>query len=222
MQEFIRARNPEQKKQRLEEIMAATDKLFHESSYHAVTLTTIAEELGWSRGNLYKYVTTKEEIFLELYAKKQLDFALDVDAALAGKQLSDKEFAAIWADVLGCHQDYLRYHGILSTIIETNVTLQNLTAFKKRSYGDRERIFALLRSQCPGLPEKLVRQLFFALLYHGCGLYTHTHCSELTAQALEAAGMPVPHDTFEPMFADFMVMCLQYYKKAYCPNGTAN
>ena len=213
MQEFMRARNPEQKKLRLEEIMAATDKLFHEHSYHDVTLTTIAQELHWSRGNLYKYVTTKEEICLELYAQKQLAFAEELDGALAGKTLPDAEFAAVWADVLGRHQDYLRYHGILSTIIETNVTLQNLTAFKKRSYADRESIFALLRSQCPGLPEKLVRQLFFTLLYHGCGLYTHTHCTELTAQALKAAGMPVPNDTFEPMFADFMVMCLQYYKK---------
>lgn len=193
--------------------MEATDRLFEKNSYHAVTLTTIAQELGWSRGNLYKYVTTKEEIFLSLYAQKQLDFALDADENLAGKQLSDEQFAAIWAETLGGHQDYLHYHGILSTIIETNVTLQNLTAFKKRSYTDREKIFALLRGQCPGLTEKLVRQLFFTLLYYGCGLYTHTHCPELTAQALKAAGLPVPQDAFEPMFADFMVMSLQYYKK---------
>lgn len=214
MEEFIRARNPEQKKQRLEEIMAATDKLFHEHPYHEVTLTTIAEELHWSRGNLYKYVTTKEEIFLELYAQKQLAFAAELDAAFSGKTgLSDEDFAAIWSDVLGRHQDYLRYHGILATIIEANVTLESLTAFKKRSFSDRRPLFALLAAQCPGLPDGLVRQLFFALLYHGCGLYTHTHCSELTAQAMIAAGLAVPQDKFEPMFADFMVMCLGYYKK---------
>lgn len=214
MEEFIRARNPEQKKQRLEEIMTATDKLFHEHPYHEVTLTTIAEELHWSRGNLYKYVTTKEEIFLELYAQKQLAFTTELEAAFRGKTgLSDEDFAAIWSDVLGRHQDYLRYHGILATIIETNVTLDSLTAFKKRSFADRQPVFDLLAAQCPGLPEKLVRQLFFALLYQGCGLYTHTHCSELTAKAMAAAGQLVSHDRFEPLFADFMVMCLKYYQK---------
>lgn len=214
MEEFIRARNPEQKRQRLEEIMAATDQLFLENPYHEVTLTTIAERLHWSRGNLYKYVTTKEEIFLELYAQKQSAFAAELDGAFSGKSgLSDEAFAGIWSDVLGRHQDYLRYHGILSTIIETNVTLENLIAFKKRSFSDRQPIFSLLSAQCPNLSDGLIRQLFFALLYHGCGLYTHTHCSELTAQAMTAAGQAIPNDHFEPMFADFMIMCLKYYKK---------
>ena len=39
---------------------------FAERPYHEITLTTIADELGWSRANLYKYVCTKEEVFLLL------------------------------------------------------------------------------------------------------------------------------------------------------------
>lgn len=38
--------------------------------YGEITLTTIAEKLGWSRANLYKYVTTKEEIFFEISSDK--------------------------------------------------------------------------------------------------------------------------------------------------------
>ena len=68
MAEFIRARSPEQKEQRLDEIKGAVRRQFAERPYHEITLTTIAEELGWSRANLYKYVTTKEEIFLLLTA----------------------------------------------------------------------------------------------------------------------------------------------------------
>lgn len=36
--------------------------------YTEIAITTIADKLIWSRANLYKYVTTKEEIFLELSA----------------------------------------------------------------------------------------------------------------------------------------------------------
>ena len=66
-----RAVSPKQKEQRYLEIMDVTDELFKNHTYHEITLTKIAEELGWSRGNLYKYVDTKEEIFLSLYLRKQ-------------------------------------------------------------------------------------------------------------------------------------------------------
>ncbi len=213
MAAFIRARSQEQKQQRMIEIMAAADRLFHTQSYHDITLTTIAEALGWSRGNLYKYVTTKEEIFLELYAEKQAAFVQELQAALSGRTLPDAAFAEVWSGVLARHQDYLKYHGILTTIIETNVSLENLTAFKRRSFADRQPVFGLLESQCPNLSPAAVRELFFTLLYHGCGLYTHTHCAPLTAQAMEAAGLAVPHDEFAPMYAAFMEMCLEGYRK---------
>ena len=67
-QDFIRARSSEQKSQRMADIKRATAQLYRDFPYHEITLTTIAERLGWSRASLYKYVTTKEEIFLELSA----------------------------------------------------------------------------------------------------------------------------------------------------------
>ena len=67
-QDFIRARSSEQKSQRMSDIKRATAQLYRDFPYHEITLTTIAERLGWSRASLYKYVTTKEEIFLELSA----------------------------------------------------------------------------------------------------------------------------------------------------------
>lgn len=211
MTDFQRARSPEQKQQRMDEIMAATDGLFHAHSYHAVTLTTIAEALGWSRGNLYKYVTTKEEIFLELYQVKQTDFIGELHAALNGvAPCADEAFAGAWSDVLSRHQDYLRYHGILNTIIETNVTVERLAEFKKRSFANRERAYALLSTQCPNLSDGQVRQLFLTLLYHGCGLYSHTHVAPLLEQAMEMAGLTVVHDEFAPMFRDFLLMCLKH------------
>lgn len=57
-----RARSPEKKQERFNQIMEVTNDLFLKHSYHDITLTTIAKALNWSRGNLYKYVNTKEEI----------------------------------------------------------------------------------------------------------------------------------------------------------------
>ena len=74
MADFMRARSAEQKEARMEEIKRAADRQFLERPYHEITLTTIAEQLSWSRANLYKYVTTKEEIFLELAADKYREY----------------------------------------------------------------------------------------------------------------------------------------------------
>lgn len=40
--------------------------------YTEIAITTIADKLIWSRANLYKYVTIKEEIFLEISARPAL------------------------------------------------------------------------------------------------------------------------------------------------------
>ena len=70
MQNYIRARTDDQKEERLNQIKEAADSLFEQMPYTEITLTTIADKLTWSRANLYKYVTTKEEIFLEISAQK--------------------------------------------------------------------------------------------------------------------------------------------------------
>lgn len=214
MEDFRRARSPEQKQQRLDEILSAADRLFAEGSYPQITLTTVAEALGWSRGNLYKYVSTKEEIFLSLYARKQRAFTSDLARSMEGLPLPAprEEFARRWAEALGRHQDYLRYHGILATILEANVPLPTLSALKKASYADREPAFRLLRGQCPSLPEKEMRAFFFTLLYQGCGLYTHVHYAPVVAEALRQAGLPVPQDEFVPMFYRFFEAALHYYE----------
>ena len=89
-----RARSPEKKQERFQQIMDVTNQLFLSHSYHDITLTTIAKKLNWSRGNLYKYVNTKEEIFLELYLEKQNRFIEDLKQSFTLQQLDEKTFAS--------------------------------------------------------------------------------------------------------------------------------
>ena len=57
--------------------------------YTEIAITTITDKLIWSRANLYKYVTTKEEIFLKISAM----LALSADEAYK-LQLNALMFAA--------------------------------------------------------------------------------------------------------------------------------
>ena len=135
MPDFIRARSSAQKEQRMAEIKQAADELFHEKSYHEITLKGISERLGWSHAALYKYVSTKEDIFLELCADARGEYTASLLAAYpTGCAYSREVLAQVWTEQLNSHRDYLAYSDLLFTIIETNVSAERLAEFKRGYY----------------------------------------------------------------------------------------
>ena len=211
MSDYIRARSPEQKQERMEAIMAAADKLFQKQPYHQITMGTIAEELGWSRSNLYKYAATQEEIFLALHSAKNRAWFEDLAQSLEDAPLPTAEFARLWAEVTERHADFLRYQEIVISIIESNVTLERLTQFKRDFASMLAPIVELLARQC-NTDETTATDLFLTLLYQAPGLYNHFHCADLTREAMKAAGMPPVEGTFVESYAQFVEMCVENVK----------
>ena len=122
--EFKRARNAKQKDQRINQILEVTEELFLQHNYGEITLAMIANKLDYTRGNLYKYISTKEEIFLKMYAIKQEDWVNEVVNSFPNnKTFSNDYFVDKWSKILSNHQCMLKIHSILGSIIETNVSL---------------------------------------------------------------------------------------------------
>ncbi len=212
MSEFIRARSIEQKQLRMNEIMEITDYLFSEHTYHEITLTTIAESLNWSRGNLYKYVTTKEEIFLELYLQKQRKYFNDVKEAFFDKMnLTEEAFADLWTKTLDSDSDFLKYYSILATIIETNVSIERLVEFKKNVTIGVDEIINILQIYCAISYDKATN-LLLTLLFHACGLYNSCNVNPFVRDAIKIAGIPEFRYDFTQNFCEFMLMCLKSNK----------
>ncbi len=135
MADYIRARKDEHKEERMSQIKGATAELFSSAPYAEITLTTIAEKLSWSRANLYKYVTTKEEIILEIAGDKMEAYYTSLLAAIPeGCNFSAEVIAEVWAGILNANQDYMRYVSYLNPVIETKVTVDRLAIFKKKYY----------------------------------------------------------------------------------------
>ena len=207
-----RARSPEKKQERFNQIMEVTNDLFLKHSYHDITLTTIAKALNWSRGNLYKYVNTKEEIFLEIYLAKQKEFIDALKESFELKKIDQVYFANKLSQCFDQHRLYLRYHNILSSIIETNVSVEKLADFKIKSYKQREYFFELLQVQCPHLSSKQVKMLFLTLMYHACGLDSHTHGTKLLEDAMALANLEIYYDDYCQLMSNFIIMCLNNFK----------
>lgn len=207
-----RARSPEKKQERFNQIMEVTNDLFLKHSYHDITLTTIAKALNWSRGNLYKYVNTKEEIFLEIYLSKQEEFIDSLKKSFELKKIDQVYFANKLSQCFDQHRLYLRYHNILSSIIETNVSVEKLADFKIKSYKQREYFFELLQVQCPHLSLKQVKMLFLTLMYHACGLDSHTHGTKILEDAMNLANLEIYYDDYCQLMSNFIIMCLNNFK----------
>ena len=208
MGEYIRARSPEHKQERMDAIMAAADELFQERPYHQITMGTIAEKLGWSRSNLYKYAATQEEIFLALHSAKNRAWFEDIEASLANVPLPPQDFARIWAEATERHADFLRYQEIVISIIESNVTLERLTQFKRDFADMLAPLVELLARQC-NIGNDAATDLYLTLLYQAPGLYNHYHCAELTREAMKAADLPQAEGTFVEAYARFTEMCVE-------------
>lgn len=206
----MRARSEEQKAQRFAEIKAAAKKQFAERPYHEITLTTIAEELEWSRANLYKYVSTKEEIFLSLDADECHSYFTTLLAALPeGCGFSIDIVAEVWSGIANAHQDYFRMGEILSGIIEANVSLERLVDFKSTYYADLQALSERL-SNLLGLDRSRNGELIETVYFHAVGLVSVCHRSPLIKQALAEIGIDVPRPDFKESMRDFIAMCLAH------------
>lgn len=213
MSDFIRARSEEQKAMRLEEIKAAAERLFADRPYHEITLTVIADELGWSRANLYKYVATKEEVFLSLMADKRDAY---VDALLAslpeGCGFSVGTIAEVWAGIANAHRDFFRYGDLLYTVIETNVSVERLVEFKRGYYEGVERMRAQLPSVLGIAPER-TETLVNSIYHQGVGLCCSCLGNPLVREAVERLGVvPQPVD-FRAGMRDFIEMSLTWHRE---------
>ena len=67
---FLRARRPEQKQQRREDILAAAGELALADGVRTVSLAGIAARAGIDKSALLRYFETREQIFLELTARE--------------------------------------------------------------------------------------------------------------------------------------------------------
>lgn len=211
MSDFIRARSNAQKEQRMAEIKRAADELFHEKSYHEITLKGISERLGWSHAALYKYVGTKEEIFLELCADARGEYAASLLAAYpSGCSYSPEVLAQVWTEQLNSHRDYLAYSDLLFTIIETNVSAERLATFKRGYFAEIDLLSERFRENL-GIEPDRTGQLFNSVLFHAVSI--NGWCSEnpLVAEAMEIAGLEQRVPDFKEEMRDFIEMCLAHY-----------
>ena len=126
---FLRARRPDQKRQRRDAILAAARDLASTSGVGTVTLGAVADAVGLAKSNISRYFGTREEIYLELLAEEWQDYAAAVTAGLANARDAQAAIGVVAETIiertLFC--DLLSH---LPTSLELNASVEAARAFK--------------------------------------------------------------------------------------------
>jgi len=194
-----RARRPEQKEQRLRAIVDAAAALFAESSYDQVSMSAIAERAGQAKGNLYRYFSTKEEIFLRLYLDEVDGWVEALERALAPLAGGDEpaRVAAVITRVTATRPRLCSLLALLTGVLERNVTVEAVSAFKEQLAAEAQpRVIAALRGALPSLDEQRAALLLRYLHALAASLWQMANPAPVLAEVLER-----PH--LRPLRVDF-------------------
>lgn len=147
-----RARTEEQVEQRVREIQDAAARLMKTLPYEKVTLLRIAQELNFTRSNVYRYFSTREEIFLSMYAADMRRWSEDIEREFT-EPLSIESFAEKWTEILCRQEQLLELSSLLAVTLERNTSEE---AFRKTKLFLVEllyRLVGILRKVLPMLSD---------------------------------------------------------------------
>lgn len=209
--EFDRVRNEEQRKIRVEQIKNAAIKLFDTLQFHEIDLAKIANETTFTRGNLYKYISSKEEIYLLVALDEIKDWVSDIKKTFVTEMTHDiHNFARQWAQVLDRHPRFLKLVSMLFTMIERNVSLERLVDFKKQYLTAMTEVNGVVMVVFPAWDDKTVNKFLQLQSHYVIGLFPYTSPAPIQKQAMEQSGMNYKPIHFIDDFSEFVAYTTDY------------
>ena len=137
-----RARSPEDKEQRRQDILDHAWALFQARPWAEITKSDVADASGLSKAALYRYFETKETLFLEVEAVRLGSWLHELGAELERlpRPASPEAVSALVADSLVARPGLPRLLALLHVSLEQNVTFDAALAFKRALHDWLERL----------------------------------------------------------------------------------
>ena len=201
--DWQRARSDEQIELRVKQILNAAAMVFREEDYEKVTMQKIAARAGFTRSNLYRYFTTKEEIFLSLLVNDTERWVQDLAADL-GANLSRRDFINVWISVLRGHTRFLELFPLLSLSLERNSS-REVYRNTKIAFGNiLSSLEAVIHKALPGLSSDAILNLLRFSQIVAAGAWPMCRRTEMQEEVLKELNIPFLQPVFFPVFEEMM------------------
>ena len=209
--QWERARKPEQKAVRREAIIDAARSLFAELEYEEISLNAIAREAGISKPNVYRYFSTREEIFLAIFAVEYEAFLQTLLARLKRIRAKDpvRQISRAWVESATEHRTLLELLPMLMTSMEKNSTVEQLVQFKKWSFEQFGELVEALARVYPRLTTEQWMSVVQSALAMMAGLWPMTNPGENVLEAIQHPEVGQSPWEFEPLLLRGLTALIQ-------------
>ena len=200
---FQRARSPEHKQQRANDLVDAARRLALADGVHAVTLTRIATQAGVHLSAVRRYFESREEIYLRLAAEGWRDWAEDVALRLAGPRsmtpVTPEAIADVFTRGLAERPLFCDLLAHAQVSLERDVQPETVREFKLSALGAVDRIVEAVHASGGPLDAGAVRDLIAVATSLAGSLWQTAHPAP-TLKQLYAEDTRLAHSIidFEP------------------------
>ncbi|UCD33618.1 MAG: TetR family transcriptional regulator [Desulfobacterales bacterium] len=210
-----RAISEEDKKKRKDKILKTAWKLYRKADGQIPTVSVIAQKTGLSKGTVYLYFKTKDEIFLQLYLHKLREWHESVAAKLQHRtgKISVTEFAKITTDYVVNNPLLLKMGSIARGVLEENTDDRVIIDTKMQIAQLLEDCSQLTCQIFPGLTigqAVKIHLRIYALIF---GLWQITSSPPNVRRMLKKAKIEI----FEPDFSESVVESVATFLKGALP-----
>lgn len=208
---FQRARSQDQIQNRIQEIVQVASDLYDASGYEGLNFSKISEHTDFTRPNIYKYFKTKDEILLVILKD---DFKAFTEALIESfkerRDYSLNEVSEIWTNRLLEHKRLLDIYGLLFAVIEKNVSLEALTAYKREMLVLQTPLVNLVSQLFPRATIDSIKEFINIQIILALGLYPMCTLSEIQINAVKQSGIEYTPPEFKSVYSSSI------YKMLYC------
>ncbi len=144
-----RANGEEQKDFRKREITDAALSLNASCPFSDMTLADIARHASFTRSNLYKYFSCREDLFLAILREEFLVWVERSEDIFSGRSCNLKEFSHLWIDLILQHPRLIELLSLSLSHLEKQAGEEALKGWYECYRGGTDRLNALIRNLFP-------------------------------------------------------------------------
>jgi AcrR family transcriptional regulator len=194
----LRARKDEDKEARRQLILEEALALYRTTSYAEVKMADVAQRAKLAKGTVFLYFPTKEALFLALLEDLLFAWFAKLEGILeSGDGLwTGARLARAVAESLEGQETLTRLLALLQTVLEQNVTVEQVRGFKERLLEAMGRVGELVETRLAFLKPGEGGRFFIHLHALVTGLRQMADVSPVTRQVLD-----LPH--MAPLRVDF-------------------
>lgn len=194
----LRARKDEDKEARRRLILDEALALYTATSYAEVKMADVAERAQLAKGTVFLYFPTKESLFLALLEELLFAWFEKLGGLLSADEgrWTGAKMARTVAESLEGQETSTRLLALLQTVLEQNVTLEQVRGFKERLLSALGHTGALVEQRLAFLKQGEGARFLMHLYALVTGLRQMADVSPVTREVLE-----LPH--MAPLRVDF-------------------